>query len=128
VLGGLAAALLPAEAGAAALEEAAAAFAAGAAPAQGGITLTIPGIAEDGTSVPVTVEAPGAAAILILAAGNPQPRVAEVAFGPAAGAQRATTRIRLAQSQEVVALARFADGRVARTSAAVTVTVGGCTG
>lgn len=110
------------------IEDLTAAFTAGAAPAADGITLTAPEIAENGNSVPVAVEAPGAVAIMLLATGNPEPAVCTFTFGPAAGRQMAATRIRLAQTQEVIALARMADGSVRRAEATVKVTIGGCGG
>jgi sulfur-oxidizing protein SoxY len=49
-------------------------------------------------------------------------------FGEAAGGRALATRIRLAASQTVVAIAALADGRFVRAEANVLVTVGGCTG
>lgn len=127
-LGGMAAATLSNPAFAATVEELTAAFTAGAAPAMDGITLTAPEIAENGNTVPIAVEAPGAVAIMLLAAGNPEPSVATFTFGPAAGSQMAATRIRLAKTQDVVALAKMADGSIKQASATVKVTIGGCGG
>lgn len=93
-----------------------------------GVTLTAPEIAENGNTVPVSVEAPGAAEILVIASGNPTPGVAKFAFGPLAAKQAAATRIRLAQTQDVVAIAKLADGKFVRTAANVKVTIGGCGG
>ncbi len=127
--GGLAAAMLPGQAAlAATVEELTTAFAGAATPGDGGITLTAPEIAENGNTVPVEVSAPGAVAILLLAAGNPEPAVATFTFGPAAGAQRAATRIRLAATQDVIALAKMADGSVVKAQTTVKVTIGGCGG
>ncbi|AXQ95830.1 thiosulfate oxidation carrier protein SoxY [Cereibacter azotoformans] len=126
-MGGLAALTLPMPALAAA-DEAIAAFTGGAATGSGGITLTAPEIAENGNTVPVTVDAPGAAAIMLVATGNPEPAVATFTFGPAAGSQMAATRIRLAKTQDVVAVARMPDGSFVQTSATVKVTIGGCGG
>jgi sulfur-oxidizing protein SoxY len=81
-LGGIATATLANPALAATVEELTAAFSAGAAPDTDGITLTAPEIAENGNTVPVSVEAPGAVAIMILATGNPEPAVATATFGP----------------------------------------------
>ncbi len=125
---GAAAALVPALPAHAAADAAISDFTGGALPAEGGITLDIPEIAENGASVPVTVTAPGATAIALFAAGNPNPGVATFAFGPLAGRATVTTRIRLAGSQEVVAVARLGDGSFVRTGASVMVTVGGCVG
>lgn len=127
-LGGAAACALPRIAFAATDDERIAAFTGGATPGAGGITLTAPEIAENGNTVPVEVNAPGAVAIMLLATGNPEPAVATFAFGPAAGAQRVSTRIRLAKTQDVVALARMADGSVTQAQATVKVTIGGCGG
>ena len=103
-------------------------FTGGADMAATGITLTAPEIAENGNTVPISVDAPGAAAILVLATGNPTPGVATFKFGPLAGAQAASTRIRLAGTQDVVAIAKMADGTFAKASATVKVTIGGCGG
>ncbi|MGB8814268.1 MAG: thiosulfate oxidation carrier protein SoxY [Paracoccaceae bacterium] len=126
-LGGMAAMMLPMPAMAAA-EEAIAAFTGGAALAATGITLTAPEIAENGNTVPVSVDAPGAVAIMLLAMGNPTPSVATFTFGPGAGSQMAATRIRLAKTQDVVAIAKLADGSFAQATSTVKVTIGGCGG
>ncbi|MGP3698816.1 thiosulfate oxidation carrier protein SoxY [Rhodobacter sp. NSM] len=126
-LGGLAVLTLPLPANAAA-DEAIAAFTGGAAIGTGGISLTAPEIAENGNTVPVSVDAPGAASIMLVATGNPEPAVATFNFGPAAGSQMAATRIRLAKTQDVVAIAKMADGSFVQTSATVKVTIGGCGG
>ncbi|MFD2175855.1 thiosulfate oxidation carrier protein SoxY [Rhodobacter lacus] len=127
-LGTLAAAALPGAGIAATVEELTASFAAGATPGSGGITLTAPEIAENGNTVPIGVEAPGAVAIMLIAPGNPEPSVATFTFGPAAGRQRAATRIRLAKTQDVIALAKMADGSVVQAQSTVKVTIGGCGG
>ena len=119
--------IMPLRANAAA-EDAIAAFTGGADVADGGVTLTAPEIAENGNTVPIEVSAPGAAAILIVAAGNPEPGVATFKFGPLAAEQAASTRIRLAKTQDVVAIAKMADGSFVQTSATVKVTIGGCGG
>ncbi len=126
-LGAAALTLLPMRAMAAA-DEAIAAFTGGADVAEGGVTLTAPEIAENGNTVPVSVSAEGASAIMILAAGNPTPGVATFNFGPLAGSRSASTRIRLAGTQDVVAIAKMEDGSFARASSTVKVTIGGCGG
>ncbi|GIX13738.1 MAG: hypothetical protein KatS3mg118_1697 [Paracoccaceae bacterium] len=100
--GAVAATLIPAGAPRAAptLDEAIAAFTGGATPAEGGVTITAPEIAENGNTVPIEVEAPGASSIMLLADGNPNPAVCTFHFGPLAGAQMAATRIRLAPHPE----------------------------
>jgi sulfur-oxidizing protein SoxY len=111
------------------------AFAAGATPAPGRIALELPEHAEDGASVPLAVrvdspmtEADHVVAVLILADGNLEHRVAAFAFTPLSGVAAARTRIRLARSQEVIALARTRDGAVFVDRRAVRVSVGGCVG
>ena len=112
----------------AATDDAIAAFTGGADVADGGVTLTAPEIAENGNTVPVSVSAEGATAIMLLATGNPTPGVATFNFGELAGSQAASTRIRLAGTQDVVAIAKMADGSFAKASSTVKVTIGGCGG
>ena len=112
----------------AAADEAIAAFTGGADVAEGGVDLTAPEIAENGNTVPISVEAEGAESILLLATGNPTPGVATFNFGELAGSQMASTRIRLAGTQDVVAVAKMADGSFAKASSTVKVTIGGCGG
>lgn len=126
--GAAAAALLPLQAFAALSDDAEAAFTGGAATSEGGIELTAPEIAENGNTVPVAVSAPGAVSIIIIADGNPNPDVVTFNFGPLSGSQSASTRIRLAGTQEVIAIAKMADGSFARAASTVKVTIGGCGG
>lgn len=133
-LAALGPALLPATARAA-VEEAIAAFAGGTTPVEGRIRLDAPQIAENGASVPVSVsvdspmtQADHVAAVMIVAPANPMPRVATLHFGPMSGRAEATTRIRLAKTQKVMALARMSDGSVFMDQRDVKVTIGGCGG
>lgn len=126
-MGSAAAALLPMH-GFAATEDAIAAFTGGANVGTSGITLIAPEIAENGNTVPIEVDAPGAEAIMVLAAGNPTPAVATFHFGPMAAAQHASTRVRLAGTQDVIAIARMPDGSFVQASQEVKVTIGGCGG
>lgn len=103
-------------------------FTGGAEVGDAGIELTAPEIAENGNTVPIEVAAPGATAIMVLAAGNPTPPVATFKFGALAATQAASTRIRLAGTQDVIAIAQLADGSFARASKTVKVTIGGCGG
>lgn len=119
--------IMPLRANAAA-EDAIAVFTGGADMADSGVMLTAPEIAENGNTVPIEVSAPGAASILIVAAGNPEPGVATFNFGPLAAEQAASTRIRLAGTQDVIAVAKMVDGSFAKASATVKVTIGGCGG
>ena len=120
-------AMLPLAAGAAP-EDKIKEFTGGAETVSEGLTLTAPEIAENGNTVPIEVSAPGATAIMLLAAGNPNPDVGTFNFGPLAASQAASTRIRLAGTQDVIAIAKMADGSFAQASQEVKVTIGGCGG
>ena len=118
---------LPAEADEGLVKEAIEKFAGGM-PSAGGVEIGAPEIAENGNTVPIEVAAAGATSILILAAGNPNPGVATFNFGKLAGESRASTRIRLARTQDVVAVAKMSDGSTAMARREVKVTIGGCGG
>jgi len=117
------------------VEKAIGEFGSGAEAVDGMITLTTPEIAENGNSVPVafTVESPMTEdsyveSVMILASDNPSPEVATFNFTPQSGEAKASTRMRLAKTQDVVAVAKMSDGTLHRTSANVKVTIGGCGG
>ena len=113
---------------ASAVDEHIADFTGGADAVAGVIELDAPEIAENGNTVPITVSAPGASSIMILAAGNPVPAVATFNFGPMSAARSGSTRIRLAKTQDVIAVAKMEDGSFQTTQATVKVTIGGCGG
>lgn len=99
------------------------------------LQLTTPEIAENGNSVPVsfTVDSPMSEedhvmSVMLLASDNPSPDVATFHFTPASGSAKASTRIRLARTQDVVAVARTNTGQLYRVSRNVKVTIGGCGG
>jgi len=96
--------------------------------AEGGVTLTAPEIAENGNTVPIAVDAPGAVEVTLFADGNPVPNVATFKFGPLSASRSASTRIRLATTQNVVAIAKMEDGTFQTAKANVKVTIGGCGG
>ncbi len=121
-------ALLPVASFAATAEERIAEFTGGAEVKDGAVMLDAPEIAENGNTVPIEVGAEGASAIMVLATGNPEPGVATFTFGKLAGDTRAKTRIRLAGTQDVVAIAKLADGSFVKASKTVKVTIGGCGG
>lgn len=100
----------------------------GAAIGEGAVTLTAPEIAENGNTVPIEVSAPGAAMVVLFADGNPVPNVVTFRFGPLNPTHSAATRIRLAQTQNVIALAQMEDGSFQKAQATVKVTIGGCGG
>ena len=126
-MGAAVAAVLPFRVSAS-VEDSIAAFTGGAEMGTDGITLIAPEIAENGNTVPIEVDAPGAEAIMVLATGNPTPAVGTFTFGALAGAQAASTRIRLAGTQDVMAIARMPDGTFVQASQEVKVTIGGCGG
>ncbi|MBR3371058.1 MAG: thiosulfate oxidation carrier protein SoxY [Rhodobacteraceae bacterium] len=105
-----------------------AAFTGGAEIVEGALHITAPEIAENGNAVPVTVACPDAVSIRILAPANPNPEVCTVHFGPLAGSHSATTRIRMAETMDVIALAEMPDGTFVQAAANVRVTIGGCGG
>ena len=127
-LGATAASFLPIRAMAATSDEIVAAFTGGAEIGTGSLTLTAPEIAENGNTVPVSVDGPGAVSILLVATKNPTPAVATFNFGPLAGSQAASIRIRLSGTQDVLAVAKMADGSFIQASQTVKVTIGGCGG
>lgn len=97
----------------------------GTIPAEGGVVLDIPEIAENGGAVPVTVSAPGARRIAVVSEGNPNPQVVNLRFGRYAEPV-VSTRVRLAGTQNLIALAEMADGSFRSASRFVIVTAGGC--
>ncbi|PTX54486.1 sulfur-oxidizing protein SoxY [Litoreibacter ponti] len=109
-------------------DEAIAALTGGAEIGEGAITLTAPEIAENGNTVPIGVSAPGATQITLYADGNPVPSVATFNFGPLSASRSASTRIRLAKTQNVVAVAKMEDGSYQMAKTEVKVTIGGCGG
>jgi sulfur-oxidizing protein SoxY len=99
------------------------------------VRLDVPEIAENGNTVPmtVTVDSPMTDAshvtdVLIVADENPRGGVATFHFSPASGVAEANTRIRLAATQNITAVARMNDGSFFMTSKQVKVTIGGCGG
>lgn len=116
-------------------QKAVADFVGGKAPEAGRITLTAPEIAENGNTVPISisVESPMTdddyvASVTILADGNPNPEVATFHFTPMSGKAEATTRIRLAKTQTVHAVAKMSNGSTFADMKEVKVTIGGCGG
>ncbi len=102
---------------------------------QGRITLELPQIAENGNTVPVGFEvqspmigADHVKAVHLFAEGNPEPSVASIRFSPASGRAKAATRMRLAKTQNIIAVAEMSDGSVYMAKTEVKVTIGGCGG
>jgi sulfur-oxidizing protein SoxY len=103
--------------------------------AEGKVTLDVPQIAENGLVVPmnIDVESPMTEddyvkAVHVFAEGNPLPGVISYHFTPASGRASASNRIRLAKTQNLVAIAEMSDGTLHMAKAEVKVTIGGCGG
>ncbi len=125
--------LPPAGATPAALRAAIAAFTGGAEPREGGMRLEVPELVENGNSVPVlvTVDSPMTEAahvrrIAVFNEKNPQPQVAVFRLGPRSGLARVGTRMRMADSQRIVAVAELSDGSFRQHSVDVIVTLAAC--
>jgi sulfur-oxidizing protein SoxY len=102
-------------------------FTGGSSVGEGNIVLTTPEIAENGNTVPVSISAPGARRVMLLADGNPRPAVATFHFSKLA-VPEGSTRIRLAKTQNILAVAELNDGSFTQVVNAVKVTIGGCGG
>jgi sulfur-oxidizing protein SoxY len=105
-----------------------------ATPRKGRVKLDLPPLIENGNSVTMTVtaESPMTAedyvkAIHVFNEKNPQPNVIGVHIGPRAGRASFTTRIRLADSQRVIAVAEMSDGSFWSEEVEVIVTLPACT-
>ena len=110
-------------------------FTGGKTPTEGKVKLDLPEIAENGNTVPMTVtvdspmtDASHVQAILIVADGNPNAGVATFHFSPASGVAEANIRVRLATTQNIIAVAKMNDGSFYMASKQVKVTIGGCGG
>jgi sulfur-oxidizing protein SoxY len=110
-------------------------FTGGKAAAEGKVKLDLPEIAENGNTVPMTVmvespmsEQSHVTEVLVVGDGNPNGGMATFHFSPLSGVAEANTRIRLAATQNVTAVARMNDGSFFTASKQVKVTIGGCGG
>jgi len=126
-------AIEPARATPAAMEEAIRKVVGAAVPRSGRVKLEVPPLVENGNTVPLSikVESPMTAAdhvraIHVFTEKNPQPEVVSVHLGPRAGRAVVATRMRLADTQTVVALAELSDGSFWSDKANVVVTLAAC--
>lgn len=117
----------------AALQAAIDAFTFGAPVQEGRVAIDIAELIENGNTVPValSVDSPMTAAdhiqrLALFTERNPQPEVAVFHLTPAMGRARVATRMRLATSQRVVAVAASSDGRFWRRQVDVLVTLAAC--
>lgn len=100
---------------------------AGRDPADGPLKIDMAELVENGNAVPVRVAAQEpVAALALFTPLNPEPEVVHVAFGAAVARPEFSTRMRLARSQRIVAVARAADGRCWQAGLDVIVTLAAC--
>jgi sulfur-oxidizing protein SoxY len=101
----------------------------------GKIKLDVPEIAENGLVVPINIDVESpmtdsdyVKAVHVFADGNPLPGVVSYRFTPACGKASASTRMRLAQTQNIVCIAEMSNGNLHMAKSNVKVTIGGCGG
>jgi sulfur-oxidizing protein SoxY len=101
----------------------------------GKVKLEMPQIAENGNVVPMTVSVDSPMtdgdyikAVHVFAEGNPIPTVATFYFTPMSAKAVCSTRIRMATTQNVVAVAETSKGEIFTGKTEVKVTIGGCGG
>jgi len=100
----------------------------------GKVKLDIPPLVENGNTVPMTVSVASpmtsddfVKSIHVFNEKNPQPNIGNFYLGPQVGRAQISTRIRLADSQKIIAIARLADDSLWSVSADVVVTLAACT-
>jgi len=111
------------------------AFTGGKSATEGKVKLDLPEIAENGNTVPMTVsvespmtEQSHVTEVLIVGDGNPNGGMVTFHFSPLSGVAEANTRIRLAATQNIIAVAKMNDGSFVTGAKQVKVTIGGCGG
>lgn len=109
------------------------AFIGGARLREGKVRFEVAPLVENGNTVPIsiTIDSPMTAAdhvqaIVVFNERNPQTQVASFTLGPRAGRAVVATRIRLATSQKLIAVARLSDGSHWSHSVDVIVTLAAC--
>jgi sulfur-oxidizing protein SoxY len=100
----------------------------------GKVKLDIPPLVENGNTVPMTVSVSNpmtpddhVKSIHVFNEKNPQPNIGNFYLGPHAGRAQISTRIRLADSQKITAIARLSDDTFWSASVDVVVTLAACT-
>ena len=100
---------------------------------RGKVKLAVPPLIDNGNAVAlsVVVESPmtpadHVKAIHVFTEKNPQPNVVSVHLGPRSGRALLSTRVRLADTQTVIAIAELSDGSFWSDSASVVVTMSAC--
>jgi sulfur-oxidizing protein SoxY len=100
----------------------------------GKVKLDIPPLVENGNTVPLTVSvtSPMTAddyvkSIHVFNEKNPQPNIGNFYLSPSSGRAQVSTRIRLADTQKVVAIARLSDDTFWQVTTEIVVTLAACT-
>jgi sulfur-oxidizing protein SoxY len=100
----------------------------------GKVKLDVPPLVENGNTVPMTVSVDNpmtadnhVKSIHVFNEKNPQPNVGNFYLGPNAGRAQVSTRIRLADSQKITAIAKLSDGTFWSASVDIIVTLAACT-
>ena len=100
---------------------------------EGRVTLTLPPIAENGHSVPMSVvvdspmvEADYVKRVAILSPRNPLPVIGQFHFSPTSGRAEVATRIRMSGTQTLQAIAEMSDGSLWSGSMETVVTLAAC--
>jgi sulfur-oxidizing protein SoxY len=106
----------------------------GRSPRDGGIDFDMPAVAENGAQVPVTITVDSpmtpddhVTTIHIIATDNPVPEIGRFHLTPQLARAEVFTRLRAADSQEILVFAELSNGDVLQAAAEVVVTIGGCT-
>jgi sulfur-oxidizing protein SoxY len=109
-------------------------FTGGKTPLEDRVKLELPELAENGNTVPLSVAVDGPSGegvyvqeVLVVAPANPNARVIRFRFS-SMSIPEASTRVRLAATQDVIAVARMSDGTFFSASRQIKVTIGGCGG
>lgn len=107
----------------------------GATAKEGRVDLKLPEIAENGSTVPITISVDSpmtdgdyVKTVHVVAEGNPNPEVVSFNMSPGMGKAEVSTRIRLGKTQNISAVAIMSDGSVYSGTKQVKVTIGGCGG
>jgi sulfur-oxidizing protein SoxY len=100
---------------------------------EGKVKLDLPPLVENGNTVPLTVSvespmtpADHIKAIHVFNEKNPQPHVFDARLGPRNGRAVVATRIKLGDSQKIIAIAETSTGQFWSASADVIVTLAAC--
>jgi sulfur-oxidizing protein SoxY len=100
----------------------------------GKVKLDVPPLVENGNTVPMTVSVDSpmtpdnhVKSVHVFNEKNPQPNFGNFYLGPNAGRAQVSTRIRLADSQKITAIAKLSDGTFWSASVDIIVTLAACT-